>query len=65
MCLQGASTRGVTKVMGELYGLDVTSTEVSPATAALNEMFEAWRTKPMDDEITSPMTEAVESLQNN
>ena len=51
--------------MGELYGLDVTSTEVSPATAALNEMFEAWRTKPMDDEITSPMTEAVESLQNN
>ena len=33
MYLQGVSTRRVTKVMGELCGFEVTSTEVSRATA--------------------------------
>lgn len=58
MYLQGVSTRRVTKVMGELCGFDVTSTEVSRATAALDEMFEAWRSRPIDDEISHVLTDA-------
>ena len=58
MYLQGVSTRRVTKVMGELCGFDVTSTEVSRATAALDEMFEAWRTRAIDEEISHVLTDA-------
>ena len=58
MYLQGVSTRRVTKVMGELCGFDVTSTEVSRATASLDEMFEAWRTRPIDDEISHVLADA-------
>ena len=58
MYLQGVSTRRVTKVMGELCGFDVTSTEVSRATAALDEMFEAWRTRPIEDQISHVLTDA-------
>jgi transposase-like protein len=58
MYLQGVSTRRVTKVMGELCGFDVTSTEVSRATAALDEMFEAWRNRPIEVEISHVLTDA-------
>ena len=58
MYLQGVSTRRVTKVMGELCGFDVTSTEVSRATAALDEMFDAWRNRPIADEISHILTDA-------
>ncbi|MFT5110219.1 MAG: putative transposase [Verrucomicrobiales bacterium] len=58
MYLQGVSTRRVTKVMGELCGFDVTSTEANRATAAHDEMFEAWRTRPIDGEISHVLTDA-------
>lgn len=48
MYLQGVSTRKVTKVMEDLCGLDVTSNQVSKAAAQLDEMLEAWRTRPLE-----------------
>lgn len=48
MYLQGVSTRRVTKVMEDLCGLDVTSSQVSKAAAELDEMLEAWRTRELE-----------------
>ena len=48
MYLQGVSTRRVTKIMEELCGLDVTSSQVSKAAAELDEMLEAWRTRQLE-----------------
>lgn len=45
MYVQGVSTRKVTKVMEQLCGLDVTSTQVSRAAAELDEQLEAWRNR--------------------
>lgn len=45
MYVQGVSTRKVTKVMEELCGLQVTSTQVSRAAAELDEQLEAWRNR--------------------
>jgi putative transposase len=45
MYIQGVSTRRVTKVMGELCGFEVSSTQVSNLTATLDEEFEKWRTR--------------------
>ena len=47
MYIQGVSTRKVAAVMKKLCGLDVTSMEVSRATALLDHQFEAWRTRPL------------------
>lgn len=49
MYVQGVSTRKVTKVMEELCGLEVTSTQVSRAAAELDEQLEAWRTRPLGE----------------
>ena len=49
MYVQGVSTRKVTKVMEELCGLDVTSTQVSRAAAELDEQLEAWRNRPLGE----------------
>jgi transposase-like protein len=43
MYLQGVSTRRVTKVMEQLCGLEVSSTQVSRLTAQLDETFTQWR----------------------
>jgi putative transposase len=59
MYLQGVSTRRVTKVMGELCGFEVTSTEVSRATADLDTMFEAWRNRKIDEEIAHLIVDAT------
>lgn len=48
MYLQGVSTRRVTKIMEELCGLDVTSSQVSKAAAELDEMLDAWRTRELE-----------------
>lgn len=48
MYLQGVSTRRVTTIMEQLCGLEVTSTQVSRAAAELDEMLEAWRTRPLE-----------------
>ena len=47
MYLQGVSTRRVTNVLEALCGLEVTSTQVSRATAELDPMLEAWRSRPI------------------
>jgi len=49
MYVQGVSTRKVTKVMEELCGLEVTSTQVSRAAAELDEQLEAWRNRPLGE----------------
>ena len=47
MYVQGVSTRKVTKVMEELCGLEVTSTQVSRAAAELDEQLQAWRNRSL------------------
>jgi transposase-like protein len=45
MYVQGVSTRKVAAVMQQLCGLEVSSTQVSQATARLDQELEAWRTR--------------------
>jgi len=47
MYVQGVSTRKVQKITQELCGLDVSSADVSRATALLDEELEAWRNRPL------------------
>ena len=47
MYIQGVSTRKVACVLEELCGLEVTSTQVSRATAQLDEELQKWRTRPL------------------
>ncbi len=49
MYVQGVSTRKLTAVMGELCGLEVSSTQVSRATRLLDEELERWRNRPLGD----------------
>lgn len=49
MYLQGVSTRRVTKILEDLCGLEITSTQVSRLTAELDTEFEKWRTRPLPD----------------
>lgn len=45
MYVQGVSTRRVKKIVEELCGMEVSSTQVSRAAAELDELLEAWRTR--------------------
>lgn len=47
MYIQGVSTRRVTAVVSELCGLDVSSTQVSRASASLDEELKVWRTREL------------------
>jgi transposase-like protein len=47
MYVQGVSTRKVTAVLEALCGLEVTSSQVSRATAALDQELEKWRHRPL------------------
>jgi len=47
MYVKGISTRKVNDVMRELCGFDVSSSQVSRATAELDEELQAWRTRPI------------------
>lgn len=49
MFLQGVSTRKVTKILEQMCGLEVTSSQVSRAAALLDEELEAWRTRPLGE----------------
>lgn len=49
MYLQGVSTRKVTKILEELCGTHITSTQVSRAIAELDEELHAWRNRPLDE----------------
>lgn len=47
MYVEGVSTRKVTKVMEQLCGFEVSSTQVSRLTAQLDEEFALWRTRKL------------------
>lgn len=47
MYLQGTSTRRVSKILEKLCGLEITSTQVSRATAELDDMLASWRQRPI------------------
>lgn len=49
MYIQGVSTRKVTKILDELCGCQVSSTQVSRITAQLDEDVEGWRTRPLGE----------------
>jgi transposase-like protein len=48
MYLQGVSTRRVTKVVEELCGTQISSTQVSRVTSELDVEFEKWRNRPLE-----------------
>lgn len=47
MYVQGVSTRRVKRIVEELCGMDVSSTQVSRAAAELDELLAAWRERPL------------------
>jgi transposase-like protein len=47
MYVQGVSTAKVTKIVEELCGCEISSSDVSRATALLDEEFRAWRSRPL------------------
>ena len=47
MYVQGVSTRRVKKIVEELCGMEVSSSQVSRAARELDEMLEAWRTRDL------------------
>ena len=47
MYVQGVSTRRVKKIVEELCGMDVSSTQVSRAAAELDELLSAWRERDL------------------
>lgn len=49
MYIQGVSTRKVTKILDELCGCQVSSTQVSRITAQLDEDIDAWRTRSLGE----------------
>ena len=49
MYVQGISTRRVTAVMEQLCGLEITSAQVSRATALLDEELSRWRERPLGE----------------
>jgi len=49
MYVQGVSTRKVTSIVEQLCGTSVTSTQVSRASAQLDEILEAWRNRPLGE----------------
>ena len=49
MYVQGVSTRKVAKITEELCGFEVTSAQVSRATAELDEHFKTWQERPLGE----------------
>ena len=49
MYIQGVSTRKVTKVLEEMCGLQVSSTQVSRCTKKLDEALNEWRSRPLGE----------------
>jgi putative transposase len=49
MYIQGVSTRKVTAILEQLCGTSVSSTQVSKASALLDETLEAWRQRPLGE----------------
>jgi transposase-like protein len=49
MYLQGVSTRKVSKVMEQLCGFEVSSTDVSRAIQLLDEQLDKWRSRSLSE----------------
>jgi putative transposase len=49
MYVQGVSTRKVAAITEQLCGFEVSSSQVSRATAELDEVFEQWRSRPLGE----------------
>lgn len=49
MYLQGVSTRRVSKIVEQLCGLEISSTQVSRLTSELDGEFEKWRTRQLEE----------------
>lgn len=49
MYVQGVSTRKVTRILEQMCGLEITSTQVSRAATLLDEQLEQWRTRPLSE----------------
>jgi transposase-like protein len=49
MYVQGVSTRKVTRILEQMCGLEITSTQVSRAATLLDEQLEQWRTRPLGE----------------
>lgn len=49
MDLKGVSTRKVVEITEQLCGLHITSSQVSRATAELDEQLETWRKRPLGE----------------
>jgi transposase-like protein len=49
MYVQGVSTRKVTDVLEKLCGLEISSSQVSNASALLDEELSTWRSRPLDE----------------
>jgi len=49
MYIQGVSTRKVTKILETMCGLQVSSNQVSKATAELDNEFKKWRSRPLPE----------------
>ena len=49
MYIQGVSTRKVTAVLEKMCGLDISSSQVSKATALLDDELEKWRNRPISE----------------
>jgi transposase-like protein len=47
MYVEGVSTRKVTRITEELCGCEISSSDVSRATALLDQEFQQWRTRPL------------------
>lgn len=48
MYIQGVSTRKVAAITAQLCGVEISSTQVSRATAELDEILQAWRERPLE-----------------
>lgn len=49
MYIQGVSTRKTTAILEQLCGLEISSSQVSQATAKLDAQFKSWRQRPLGD----------------
>ena len=65
MYIQGVSTRKVTSILEELCGLQITSTQVSRATAQLDEELQKWRTRPLGASVVLILDARYEKVRIN
>ena len=65
MYVQGVSTRKVAKITEELCGFEISSSEVSRASKALDEQLQAWRERPLGQFAYVYMDARYEKVRHN